>query len=64
MKGSTASSLVAEPLSLLASSDPPADKPSALVTDCAMQAWYRPSIAYDPQTGAVTWQATSNDENS
>jgi hypothetical protein len=34
------------------------------VTDRAIKAWYNPFIANDPQTGGVTWQATSDDGNS
>jgi hypothetical protein len=36
----------------------------ALVTDRAMQAWYHPSMAWMAPNRRVTWQATSNDENS
>jgi hypothetical protein len=35
-----------------------------LVTDRAMEAWYRPSIAWMTSKRRVTWQATSDDENS
>jgi tetratricopeptide (TPR) repeat protein len=37
---------------------------SALVTDRAMKAWYHPSIAWMAPNRRVTWQATSDDENS
>jgi len=37
---------------------------SALVTDRAMEAWYHPSIAGMTPNRRVTWQATSDDENS
>jgi hypothetical protein len=36
----------------------------ALVTDRAMEAWYHPSIAGMTPNRRVTWQATSDDENS
>src|SRR5215475_2012629 len=35
-----------------------------LVTDRAMEAWYYPSIARMTPNRRVTWQATSDDENS
>jgi hypothetical protein len=35
-----------------------------LVTDRAMEAWYHPSIASMTPSRRVTWQATSNDEDS
>jgi hypothetical protein len=35
-----------------------------LVTDRAMEAWYHPFIACMTPNRRVTWQATSNDENS
>src|SRR6516162_7453622 len=34
------------------------------VTDRAVEAWYHPSIARMTPNRRVTWQATSNDENS
>jgi hypothetical protein len=34
------------------------------VTDRAMEAWYHPSIARMTPNRRVTWQASSNDENS
>jgi hypothetical protein len=37
---------------------------SPLVTDRAMAAWYHPSMAWMAPNRRVTWQATSNDENS
>ena len=37
---------------------------SPLVTDRVMEAWYHPSIARMTPNRRVTWQATSNDENS
>jgi len=37
---------------------------AALVTDRAMEAWYHPSIARMTPSRRVTWQATSDDENS
>jgi hypothetical protein len=37
---------------------------SALVKDRAMEAWYHPSIARMTPNRRVTWQATSDDENS
>jgi hypothetical protein len=36
----------------------------ALATDRVMEAWYHPSIARMTPNRRVTWQATSNDENS
>jgi hypothetical protein len=37
---------------------------SALAKDRAMEAWYHPSIARMTPNRRVTWQATSDDENS
>jgi len=37
---------------------------SVAKTDLAMEAWYHPPIALMTPNPRVTWQATSNDENS